>query len=122
MFLREALTASFGKLAKPVALGGVFALTNSKARFHVLVSQLYLPALTVSYNFLIFIICRNLPLWDSPVSESCEYTNTLLRLKLLSWSVAIMLLQSTVVLRTHSAPRSLNKRLKSCGLQTSYCR
>ncbi|KAL5107957.1 hypothetical protein TcWFU_007141 [Taenia crassiceps] len=35
-FLREALTAAYGKLDKPVALGGVFVLTNSKARFHVL--------------------------------------------------------------------------------------
>ncbi|KAM7537855.1 hypothetical protein Aperf_G00000077421 [Anoplocephala perfoliata] len=40
VFLREALTASFGKLAKPVALGGVFVLTNSKARFHVLESSI----------------------------------------------------------------------------------
>nr|CDS27650.1 ester hydrolase C11orf54 [Hymenolepis microstoma] len=36
VFLREALTSAFGKLAKPVALGGVFALNDSKARFHVL--------------------------------------------------------------------------------------
>lgn len=38
VFLREALTAAYGKLDKPVALGGVFVLTDSKARFHVLVS------------------------------------------------------------------------------------
>ena len=38
IFLREALTTAYGKLDKPVALGGVFALTDSKARFHVLVS------------------------------------------------------------------------------------
>lgn len=36
VFLREALTEAFSKLANPVALGGVFALINSKARFHVL--------------------------------------------------------------------------------------
>ncbi|EUB61511.1 Ester hydrolase [Echinococcus granulosus] len=36
VFLREVLTAAYGKLDKPVALGGVFVLTDSKARFHVL--------------------------------------------------------------------------------------
>uniref|UniRef100_A0A5K3F9F6 DUF1907 domain-containing protein n=1 Tax=Mesocestoides corti TaxID=53468 RepID=A0A5K3F9F6_MESCO len=36
VFLREALTSAYGKLDKPVALGGVFMLTGSKGRFHVL--------------------------------------------------------------------------------------
>ncbi|VDM30381.1 unnamed protein product [Hydatigera taeniaeformis] len=36
VFLREALTDAYGKLDKPVALGGVFVLTDSRARFHVL--------------------------------------------------------------------------------------
>ena len=40
--LRKALTAVYGKMDKPVALGGVFVLTDSKARFHVLVCMLVL--------------------------------------------------------------------------------
>ncbi|VDL64802.1 unnamed protein product [Hymenolepis diminuta] len=53
VFLREALTAAFGKLAKPVALGGVFVLTDSNARFHVLVSlQLFIIALPTVYNLI----------------------------------------------------------------------
>ncbi|VDN98676.1 unnamed protein product [Rodentolepis nana] len=36
VFLREALKAAFSKLPNPVALGGVFVLNDSKARFHVL--------------------------------------------------------------------------------------
>ncbi|KAM3173662.1 hypothetical protein ACTXT7_012092 [Hymenolepis weldensis] len=51
VFLREALTAAYGKLAKSVALGGVFVLTDSNARFHVLVSQqLFIIALPIVYN------------------------------------------------------------------------
>ncbi|VDD75496.1 unnamed protein product, partial [Mesocestoides corti] len=45
VFLREALTSAYGKLDKPVALGGVFMLTGSKGRFHVLFIEAAVPLL-----------------------------------------------------------------------------
>ncbi len=39
-FIREALAAAYGSLDKPVALGGVFVLTESNGRFHVLVGYI----------------------------------------------------------------------------------
>ncbi|VDK32691.1 unnamed protein product [Taenia asiatica] len=55
VFLREALTAAYGKLDKPVVLGGVFVLTDSKARFHVLVSVNWVPHVTISSSMISYL-------------------------------------------------------------------
>eukprot|EP00108_Taenia_solium_P005830 TsM_000986600 transcript=TsM_000986600 gene=TsM_000986600 len=62
IFLREALTASYGKLDKPVVLGGVFVLTDSKARFHVLISPILVELFTTDEHLkALFLIINQQP-------------------------------------------------------------